>query len=516
MLTTITMSLLTMGVAVGCNTSGTDVKPKVIVIANDEFDVNESGGEFVTDYDIDTELLPEIECAEEWIVNATIADGRVSFGVQPNTTDKPRSATIRLKSGKSSADIRVEQCEPSKRFEVFPLTDPTAIPYRIPAIAVTPDGTLVCAADYRHSGTDIGVTDKGRIDLHYRLSHDNGATWTEIKTLINGQGANSADFMNVGFGDPAIVADRTSDRVLMLSCAGNVSFQNGTRQNHQNVARFYSEDGGKTWSKPEDIAESIYSMFDSSSYGPIRSMFIASGAIYQSHSVRVGSYYRLYCALLARSNTAKHMNFVIYSDDFGASWRLLGDANVPAVYNTADEAKVVELPDGSLLISSRYTGGRYYNVFNFTDKTTATGSWASATFSGAQNGGVEAKDNSTNGEVMLIPVVRQSDGVHMHLLLQSLPLGPDRKNVGIYYKELASELDYVSPASIAADWDGVKQVTELESAYSTMAWQVDNRIGFLFEEATYGKSTYAYGGFTIVYHSYTIEQLTDNLYRYAE
>ena len=52
--------------------------------------------------------------------------------------------------------------EPAKpaaeRFEVFPLLDPNSIPYRIPALAVTNDGTLVAISDFRHSGTDIGVT----------------------------------------------------------------------------------------------------------------------------------------------------------------------------------------------------------------------------------------------------------------------------------------------------------------------------------------------------------------------
>ena len=409
-----------------------------------------------------------------------------------------------------------EQKPAAERFEVFQILEPNDIPYRIPALAVTKDGTLIAVSDYRHSGTDIGVTDKGRIDLHYRLSHDNGNTWSEPKTLINGQGDKSPDFMNVGYGDPCIVADRESDRVLLLSCAGNVSFQNGTRRNHQNIARFYSEDGGKTWSAPEDIAESIYSQFDNSSYGPVRSMFVASGRILQSRKVKVGSYYRLYCAVLVRDYNATHMNYVLYSDDFGGSWRVLGDINTPAVYRTADEPKVEELPDGSILISSRYTGGRYYNQFIFTDLTSATGAWQKAIFSGAENGGVAALNNSTNGEVMLVPVVRNSDGISMHILLQSVPLGPERKSVGIYYKELASEMDYISPYDIAPDWDGVKRVTELNSAYSTMAWQADNRLGFLYEEETHCKSSFAYGGYTIVYECFDIEDITDGKYSYHQ
>ena len=404
----------------------------------------------------------------------------------------------------------------AERFEVFQLLNPNDIPYRIPALAVAKDGTLIAVSDYRHSGTDIGVTNNGRIDLHYRLSFDNGNTWTEVKTLINGMGAEATDFMSVGYGDPCIVADRESNRVLLLSCAGNVSFQNGTRQKHQNIARFYSEDGGKSWSAPEDIAESIYSQFDSSTYGPVRSMFVASGRIFQSRTVKVGNYYRLYCAVLARDKSAKHMNYVLYSDDFGGNWTILGNINTPAVYNTADEPKVEELPDGSLLISSRYTGGRYYNIFTFDDATTAQGSWSKKAFSGAENGGVEAKDNSTNGEVMVLPVVRVEDNEPMHLLLQSVPLGPERKNVGIYYKELASMDDYLDSECVASEWDGVKQVTTLNSAYSTMAWQKDNRLGFLYEEETYGKSDYAYGGYTIVYECFNIEDITDNKYKYRK
>ena len=409
------------------------------------------------------------------------------------------------------------QLPPAERFEVFQLLNPNDIPYRIPALAVTKEGTLIAVADYRHSGTDIGVTDKGRIDLHYRLSYDNGNTWSEVMPLIEGQGADSPDFMNVGFGDPCIVADRESNRVLLLSCAGNVSFQNGTRNNHQNIARFYSEDGGKTWSEPQDIAESIYSQFDSSTYGPVRSMFVASGRIMQSRTVKVGDYFRLYCAVLVRDRYAKHMNYVLFSDDFGSSWKVLGDINTPAVYSTADEPKVEELPNGTILISSRYTGGRYYNMFTYSNVVEGTGVWDKVAFSGASNGGVEAKDNSTNGEVMLIPVTRIADNRAMYILLQSVPLGPNRANVGIYYKELNDEFeDYLTPQMIASDWDGVKQVTTLNSAYSTMAWQKDNRLGFLYEEETHGTSNLAYGGYTMVYECFDVEDLTEGKYKYRK
>ncbi|MBQ5737516.1 MAG: exo-alpha-sialidase [Alistipes sp.] len=401
----------------------------------------------------------------------------------------------------------------AERYDVFKVLQPNDIPYRIPALAVTRTGRLIAAADYRHSGTDIGVTDKGRIDLHYATSDDNGHSWSDVKILIEGKGAEATDFMSVGYGDPCIVADRESDRVLLLSCAGNVSFQNGTRQRHQNIARFYSENGGETWSEPEDIAESIYSQFDASKYGPVRSMFVASGRIMQSSTTKVGNYYRLYCAVLVRDKSANHMNYVLFSDDFGLSWRVLGDINQPAVYKTADEPKVEELPNGTLLISSRYEGGRYYNIFTYDDVASGTGSWDDAQFSGATNGGVTALENSTNGEVVVVPVVRLADNKHIHLLLQSLPLGPKRANVGIYYKELdQEEYDYLTPYELAPEWDGVKQISTLNSAYSTMMWQRDNNLGVLFEEETYCTSEYAYGGYTIAYESFSLEEITDGKY----
>lgn len=402
-----------------------------------------------------------------------------------------------------------------ERTDLFAVKTAEDIAYRIPAIAVTPDGRLITVVDYRIVRSDIGVVNNGRIDLHYRTSDDNGHTWSDTEVLIEGKGAEATDFMSVGYGDPCIVADRESNKVLVMSCAGNVSFQSGTRQRHQNIARFYSEDGGITWSEPEDIAESIYSQFDASSYGPVRSMFVASGRIMQSSTVKVGSHYRLYCAVLVRDNSATHMNYVLFSDDFGGSWKVLGDINEPAVYRTADEPKVEELPNGNILISSRYNGGRYYNIFTFGDVATGAGSWDEAQFSGANNNGVTAVDNSTNGEVVILPVVRNEDGKEMHILLQSLPMGPQRANVGIYYKELASEVeDYISPYEIARDWDGVLQVSTLNSAYSTMIWQKDNNLGFFYEEETYGVSAHSYGGYNMVYESLSLEEITKGKYSY--
>ncbi len=403
---------------------------------------------------------------------------------------------------------------PEPQFEVFPTPTSNAIPYRIPAIATASNGDIIAVADYRHSRADIGMATNGRIDLHARISHDNGKTWGDIFPIIEGQGAagiNTPGQMYVGFGDPCIVADRESSRVLVLSCSGNVSFPNGQRNNHQGITHFYSEDYGKTWSKPVDRSESIYAQLDNTPYGPVRAMFVGSGKISQSKYIKVGDYYRIYCAILVKDVNGTHINFVLYSDDFGEKWSILGDPNVAPIPSGGDEPKADELPDGSVLISSRINGGRFYNIFSYTDSKKAEGSWDTHSTSNNANNGTIAISNSTNGEIINVPAKRIADGQPVYLQLQSVPFGSGRANVGIYYKELESLADFVTPAVLAKDWDGRHQASYLSSAYSTFCWQADSTLAFLYEEDTYGTNG---GGYTIVYKNYSLEQITDSAYTY--
>lgn len=154
------------------------------------------------------------------------------------------------------------------------------------------------------------------------------------------------------------------------------------------------------------------------------------------------------------------------------------------------------MPDGSVVISSRCNGGRYYNVYSFTSAKKAEGSWGTVAFSGKNNNGVTAEGNSCNGEIMILPVTRRADNKPLYLALQSLPFGSGRANVGVYYKELASYEDFCSADSLAANWEGRHQASRMSSAYSTMTLQADSTIGFVYEEDTHRTNG---GGYTIVY-----------------
>ena len=409
--------------------------------------------------------------------------------------------------------MKLDVRTPEPSVDVFKTT-PATIPYRIPAITTASNGNIIAVADYRHSRADIGMAKNGRIDIRARISKDNGETWGDIFDVIQGKGAAGIDSSNndmyVGFGDPAIVADRESNRVLLITCSGNVSFPNGQRNNHQGIAHFYSEDNGEHWSIPEDRSEHIYAQFDASQQYKAAAMFVGSGKISQSRYIKVGEYYRIYCAVLVKPQAGNNVNFVLYSDNFGESWTVLGGVDVSPIPSGGDEPKAEELPDGSVIISSRTSGGRIYNIFSYTNSAKAEGSWSTATYSNANNNGTVAVSNSTNGEILFVPARRTADDKQVYLALQSVPLGSGRANVGIYYKELETLADFVSPEVFAADWEGRHQASYLSGAYSTMCLQQDNNIGFLYEEDTYGGN----GGYTIVYKNYSVEYLTDSAYVY--
>lgn len=377
-------------------------------------------------------------------------------------------------------------------------TLPGKLPYRIPAITQTPSGRLLVVSDYRPCGSDIGF---GRVDLYVRHSED-GLIWSRQRPIAEGTGVAGA--VDCGFGDGAIVSDRETGEVLLLSVCGNTVYwaQTTTRQNPNRVARFVSRDGGETWSRPEDISESVYSLFDACSKGPVESLFVGSGKIFQSSLLKAGKNYRIYAALCARPNG----NRVIYSDDLGQTWHALGSVDeFPAP--KGDEPKCVELPDGNVLLSSRARGGRIFNIFTYTDAKKGQGRWQTPAYSSADTKGVVAVENSCNGGAQLVAVKRLSDGQKLHLLLQSVPFGPERQSVGIYYKELENEQDYATPEAIARDWDGNYPVSTLPSAYSELYQLRDGRIAIVYEESTQGAD------YSIQYSALSIEQITGGKYR---
>ncbi len=410
---------------------------------------------------------------------------------------------------------------PEPQVNVFDYKADTREGYRIPAIAVTgKSGAIVAFSDARYTpgASDIG---NGRVDLVVSRSEDHGKTWStpevmkdkDGKPVAQGDGQKVNNDPNksrtAGYGDPAVVADRESDDVLVMSVSGYTLFWNARRETPNAVARWFSNDGGKTFTQHEDITDHIYKQFDGTTpRGKIESMFFGSGRITQSHRIKVGTHYRIYAVMSGLNvNPTNIANWVMYSDDFGKNWKILGDPMTPAIPHSADEPKCEELPDGSIVVSSRRSNGRWFNIFRFTDSAKGEGYWEEMVHSPL----FKASDNACNGELLIVPVVKKATNEKMYLALQSIPFGPGRTNVGINYKELADASDFSSSANFAKQWDGAHQASHYGSAYSVMAWQKNNTLAFMYEE----DPEVAHPGYTQVYKNYTIEQITDGAYSYA-
>lgn len=379
---------------------------------------------------------------------------------------------------------------------LFRNTVTDTVPYRIPTVATLADGSLLALADYRHCKLDIGF---GRVDIHGRISGGNG--WGEPFVLIEGTGVSGA--VDCGFGDAAMVVDGESGEIMVIAVCGETVYGHPTttRQNPNRVAMLRSRDNGRTWDPWKEITEDVYRLFDESIHGTVQSCFVTSGKIFQSRRVKVGSHYRIYAALCARPNG----NRVIYSDDFGQTWKALGGKDALPV-RAGDEAKCEEFEDGSVVISSRTMGGRYFNVFTYSDVEDGDGSWAEPAFSGAENGGCTAVANACNGEILMVPARRCEDGRKVTLALQSVPLGPERRAVGIYFKEIAG---VVGPDALAAGWCGPFRVTEKPSAYSTMLMLDGGDIAFYYEESEDPWPR----GYDMVFKVLPLEEITDGKYR---
>ncbi len=301
-------------------------------------------------------------------------------------------------------------------------------PYRIPGITCGHGGRLVASAARLVCGTDPGY---GRVDCVVKLSYDNGRTWSEHEidvacgdaSLINAHKTP----MEAAYGDPAVVMDRERNEVLIMAVAGCTVYgkPSTNRQNPNLIAAIRSTDGGRTWQKPVDQTEDIYGLFDKGNV--VDAAFVGSGKLFQSRVVKVGDYYRIYAALTARPNG----NRVIYSDDFGRSWHALGGAAALPVPG-GDEPKCEELPDGRVIITSRASGCRLLNIYTYSNTKTGEGCWDKPEKATMDGLALAPSTNPTNGEMLIVPAMRNSDGKPMYVALQSVPTGTGRNNVSIF------------------------------------------------------------------------------------
>lgn len=320
--------------------------------------------------------------------------------------------------------------------------DAGAANYRIPAIATAKDGSLIVAVDKRINGSgDLPAN----IDVVIRRSTDNGQTWSNAITI--------ADLGTAGASDPALVVDKASGKIICLFATDKGLF-GSTPTDPIRIRMCTSVDHGVTWSAPVDLTDQLYGAGCSN---PVTknwfAAWVASGA---AHQLRNG---RIVAAVGVRQTSANQIdNFMIYSDDAGVTWQ----PSTGIAEQSGDEAKIVELNNGNLLMSIRNPGVRRMNTS--TDKGLTWGTAYNQT---------DLIEPNCDGDI--IRYTSTLDGYDKNRLLHTIPSNSSsRKNVSVLisYDE-------------GATWTVNKTIYLGASAYSSITVLPDGTLGMFYENGEY-------------------------------
>lgn len=324
--------------------------------------------------------------------------------------------------------------------------------WRIPALLCLDDGTLLAVNDKRkYNESDLPED----IDIVCRRSSDNGRTWSEPQTLVEGTGYKH------GYGDPALVQCENGD-VLCLFVGGNGLWAS----TESDPIRSYvcrSTDRGLTWGEPLEITSLLWgSQAANPTCRDYKSSFFGSGNALRlkqgPHRGRI-----MVAAAMGRKNVNKLDNFVVYSDDNGLTWTISDKA-----FTEGDEAKLMELADGTVLISVRRSGARGCNRSADGGQT-----W------GQQGTWPEMTTNACNGDMLR---------VNDTLLLHSIPNSMQRRDVSLFLS-----------TDEGCTWRSPVLLCEGPSVYSSLTLLPDGSIGAYAERNPDGACELWYYNFNLAW-----------------
>ena len=224
--------------------------------------------------------------------------------------------------------------------------------YRIPALATTPKGTLLCVYDMRRrKGRDL----QEDIDIGLLRSTDGGQTWDKQQVIMDmGTYGGLPQEVN-GCSDPGIIVDPATGEIFCFSV-----WMNGQAGKHQwskggsapgfeigKSAQFMmvqSKDDGKTWTKPENMTREWKD--------PKWILYAPSPQ--QGIALRDGT-----LVMPAEGRDARDRRFsnLLISRDHAKTWTL----SAPASFGNT-ECQAAELSDGSIMLNCRTSGPKKFRT----------------------------------------------------------------------------------------------------------------------------------------------------------
>ena len=215
--------------------------------------------------------------------------------------------------------------------------------YRIPALATTTEGTLLCVYDMRRRKRKDLQED---IDIGLMRSTDGGKTWDPQRVIMDmGTYGGFPQEIN-GVSDPGIVVDPASGEIFcfgvwMVGKAGKHQWRDDGSEKGFEIGKsaqmlmIRSKDDGKTWSQPKNMTRT-WKKKDWILYAPSPQQGIA---------LRDGT---LVMPTQGRNENDENFSNLLVSKDHGATWKVSAAASLGN-----SECQAVELSDGSIMLNMR-------------------------------------------------------------------------------------------------------------------------------------------------------------------
>jgi len=394
-------------------------------------------------------LRESVDSSAVYCIFADIAETAAEGGLVSADVGKVRFKRAAVRPGSPAPASREILL---RRICLFKPGDYDSKYWRIPAVRQLSDGTILVVNDKRNiTESDL----PGDIDVVAKYSTDGGRTWSEPVYV-----ADNAGRTDQGYGDPGLV--ELEDGTVICTFAGGQNFYSSSWENPQHSYFCVSKDHGRTWSEPVDITATIWGPAPANPYCTrYRSSFFTSG-----NSLILGSGPHKGRILVANvgttDGTARGLcNHAVYSDDGGATWQVSDLA-----WEHGDEAKMVQLLDGRILMSVRQRGERGFVISEDDGQTWGEkGHWS------------EICTNACNGDI-----IRYNDGI----LLHTVPNSMKRENVSVFLS-----------FDEGRTWPEHKSICHYQSVYSSITVLQDGTIGAYLEENPHGGCELWYENFSL-------------------
>jgi len=215
--------------------------------------------------------------------------------------------------------------------------------YRIPALATTPQGTLLCVYDMRRrAGRDL----QEDIDIGLLRSTDGGQSWEPQRVIMDMHEHGGLPQEQNGCSDPGIVVDPKTGEVFVAAVwtwgrPGTHQWSKGGSEPGFEVgktAQFLmvrSRDDGKTWSEPANLTRELkqeeWILFAPS---PQQGIALPDGTLIMPSQ--------------GRDEQDRHFSNLMISHDHGDTWELS-----PAASYGNTESQAVLLGNESIMLNCR-------------------------------------------------------------------------------------------------------------------------------------------------------------------